>query len=99
MSKPDKKRWMDFFSSLRVGGPQSSDDWHSQMRAGASLWGAGYRGGDLDAEAAREHARAAAASGQGSQSVSVSGQASVDQTLHIDISLDAGLRAACWYYR
>lgn len=48
----------DLVRSIHVGGPESSDQWHAQMRANASLWGAGYRPGDLEQEMAREHSRA-----------------------------------------
>jgi hypothetical protein len=46
----------------------------------------------MDPEAA--HGRALMGMSRGSGSVSVSGQATVDQTFHIDISLEPGLRAA-----
>ena len=53
----DLKGWVDLFKSIRIGGPQTSEAWHADMRANSSLWGAGYRPGDLDQELARERAR------------------------------------------
>jgi hypothetical protein len=53
----DLKGWRDLFSSIRIGGPQSSEAWQADMRANSSLWGAGYRPGDLEQELARERAR------------------------------------------
>ena len=58
----DAKGWTDLFKSIRVGGPQTSEQWRADMRANASLWGAGYRPGDLEQELAREHGRAASSS-------------------------------------
>jgi hypothetical protein len=49
---------VDLFKSIRIGGPQTSEQWHADMRANSSLWGAGYRPGDLEQETARETARA-----------------------------------------
>jgi hypothetical protein len=60
----DLKGWRDLFSSIRIGGPQTSEQWHADMRANSSLWGAGYRPGDLEQETARETARALSRSPQ-----------------------------------
>jgi hypothetical protein len=115
----DLKGWTDFFRSIKIGGPQTSEQWHSDMRAASSLWGASYRPGDLDQEMARETARAIASSPPafrgasdwesrsgvlsmpsagaqqppGPQEVNVSGQAEVEHTIHVDVTLDPDLRA------
>jgi hypothetical protein len=60
----DLKGWRDLFSSIRIGGPQTSEQWHADMRANSSLWGAAYRPGDLEQETARETARALSRSPQ-----------------------------------
>ena len=54
--------WQDLLKSIHIGGPETSDQWHAEMRAASSLWGAGYRPGDLENELAREHSRGLAVS-------------------------------------
>jgi len=80
-----------------------------QIAAEGALLRAGYGRDDLAPEMAREASRGAALAGGGGLPLSVSlgatggsglvthtvsGAAAVDQTLHIDISLEAGLIAA-----
>jgi hypothetical protein len=79
----DLKGWRDLFSSIRIGGPQTSEDWHARMRANSSLWGAGYRPGDIEQEMARERARGLSSSG--SQSVNVSGQADINHEIVVRV--------------
>jgi hypothetical protein len=58
----DLKGWADFFRSIKIGGPETSEQWHADMRAAKSLWDADYRSDDLDQEMARERARGFSAS-------------------------------------
>ena len=87
----DLKGWRDLFSSIRIGGPQTSEDWHAGMRANSSLWGAGYRPGDIEQEMARERARGLSSSGP--QSVTVSGQAQVAHEVTVRIEASPLLQA------
>jgi hypothetical protein len=100
----DLKGWRDLFSSIRIGGPQTSEQWHADMRANSSLWGAGYRPGDLEQETAREHSRAVSRTplsfrGQSDwethapASVTVNGQAQVDHEITVRIEASPLLQA------
>ena len=53
------------------------------MRANSSLWGAGYRPGDIEQEMARERARGLSSSGP--QSVTVSGQADINHEIVVRV--------------
>lgn len=86
----DVKGWKDLFRSIHIGGPETSGQWHDEMRATSSLWNNGYRPGDIENEGAREHSRAASSS---PSSVSVSGSAQVDHVVHVEVTLDPALRA------
>ena len=79
----DLKGWGDLFRSIRIGGPQTSEDWRAGMRANSSLWGAGYRPGDIEQEMARERARGLSSSG--SQPVNVSGQADINHEIVVRV--------------
>jgi hypothetical protein len=79
----DAQGWWDLLKSIRIGGPQSSQDWHSNMRANSSLWSAGYRPGDIEQEMARERARGLSSSGP--QPVTVSGQADINHEIVVRI--------------
>jgi hypothetical protein len=93
--------WLwDALRSIRIGAPRwdssqgAADTWHTGMKSDKFLWGAGYRGGDLEAEMARERSRGLATStGAAPASVSVSGQAAVAQTFNIDVTLNPALQA------
>jgi hypothetical protein len=100
----DLRGWRDLFSSIRIGGPQTSEQWHADMRANSSLWGAGYRPGDLEQETAREHSRAVSRTplsfrGQSDweshapASVTVNGQAQVDHEITVRIEASPLLQA------
>ncbi len=66
--------------------------WPSQREDMEKAWRA-EKEWRADPEAAHARALGALSGGAARQDVSISGQAQVDQTLHVDISLEAGLRA------
>jgi hypothetical protein len=97
------RSWFTGGAATGYGAPLQLPGAVARMPAGAVMpntgtWG--YPTVPLDPEAARERSRGFALGGlPGGGAITVSGAASVEQTLKIDISLDAGLHAALDYLR